>query len=217
MRKKMKKETKSAVVMILSLALTGAVLTGCGGSRQSRQDTQQESAPNVLPETVQDTVVDEVETKQDGAGTEPAGSVMDEAGKPAEIVVDEADAEPVEKTDQAAAGYEDNFAVDSKTAKEFAEKVKAAVADKDLEALADLTAFPVYVGLPDAGVVETREDFIKLGAENVFTEELLQSVEMADIENLQPSMAGFSVSDERIAGINFGVADGALAINGINY
>ena len=80
-----------------------------------------------------------------------------------------------------------------------------------------LTSFHFYVGLPDAGVVETREDFIKLGAENVFTEELLQSVEMADIENLQPSMAGFSVSDERIAGINFGVADGALAINGINY
>lgn len=51
----------------------------------------------MLPETAQDTVVDEVETKQDGAGTEPAGSVMDEAGKPAEIVVDEADAEPVEK------------------------------------------------------------------------------------------------------------------------
>lgn len=218
MRKKMKKEMKSAVVMILSLALTGALLTGCGGSRQPRQDTQQESAPNVLPETAQDTVVDEVETKQDGAGTEPAGSVMDEAGtEPAEIVVDEADAEPAEKTDQAVAGYEDNFAVDSKTAKEFAEKVKAAVADKDLEALADLTAFPVYVGLPDAGVVETREDFIKLGAENVFMEELIQSVEMADIENLQPSMAGFSVSDERIAGINFGVADGALAINGINY
>lgn len=214
----MKKEMKSAVVMILSLALTGALLTGCGGSRQPRQDTQQESAQNVLPVTAQDTVVDEVETKQDGAGTEPAGSVMDEAGtEPAEIVVDEADAEPAEKTDQAAAGYEDNFAVDSKMAKEFAEKVKAAVADKDLEALADLTAFPVYVGLPDAGVVETREDFIKFGAENVFTEELLQSVEMADIENLQPSMAGFSVSDERIAGINFGVADGALAINGINY
>ena len=102
-------------------------------------------------------------------------------------------------------------------AKEFAGKVKEAAANKDLEALAALTAFPVYVGLPDAGVVETREDFIKLGAENVFTEELLQSVEMADIENLQPSMAGFSVSDERIAGINFGVADGALAINGINY
>ena len=33
---------KSAVVMIMSLALTGAVLTGCGASRQSHQETKQE-------------------------------------------------------------------------------------------------------------------------------------------------------------------------------
>lgn len=178
---------KSAVVMILSLALTGAVLTGCGASRQSRQETQRETTSNMLQETQVDTVVDEVET------------------------------ETAEKTDQTTAGYEDNFAVDSKAAKEFAEKVKAAAANKDLEALADLTAFPVYVGLPDAGVVETREDFLKLGAEAVFTDGLLKSVEMADIENFQPSMAGFSISDGGSANINFGVVDGVLAINGINY
>ena len=66
-------------------------------------------------------------------------------------------------------------------------------------------------------VVETREDFLKLGADTVFTEELLESVENADIENFQPSMAGFSISDGGTANINFGVADGTLAINGINY
>ncbi len=165
----------------------GAVLTGCGKNSQSHQDTQQENSQSILPETQQDTVIDEAET------------------------------ETLEKSDESTAGYEDNFAVDSKAAKEFAEKVKTAVANKDLEALADLTAFPVYVGLPDVSVVENREDFLKLGAETVFTEELLQSVEMADIENFQPSMAGFSISDGKNANINFGVTDGALAINGINY
>ena len=75
----------------------------------------------------------------------------------------------------------------------------------------------MYVGLPDVDVVETREDFLKLGAETIFTEGLLQSVEQADIDNLQPSMAGFSISDGGTANINFGVVDGALAINGINY
>lgn len=123
----------------------------------------------------------------------------------------------LEETAQTSEVYEDNFAVDSKAAKEFAEKVKEAAAQKDLEALAELTAFPVYVGLPDAGVVETREDFLNLGAEAVFTDELLESVEKADIENFQPSMAGFSISDGGTANINFGVADGKLAINGINY
>lgn len=130
---------------------------------------------------------------------------------------DEVEIEAAEKSAQITSEYKDNFAVDSKAAKEFAEKVKAAASDKDLEALADMTAFPVYVGLPDIGVVETKEDFLKLGAETVFTEELLKSIEMADIENFQPSMAGFSISDGGTANIIFGVVDGALVINGINY
>ena len=183
----MRKKIKNAVIMILSLTLTGAVLTGCGESRQSRQEIQQDASQSMIQETQQDTVADETET------------------------------EAAEKTDQVTTEYEDNFAVDSKAAKVFAEKVKAVAADKDLEALADLTAFPVYVGLPGVDVVETREDFLELGAETVFTEGLLKSVEMADIENFQPSMAGFSISDGGTANINFGVVDGVLAINGINY
>ncbi len=132
-------------------------------------------------------------------------------------VGDESNTAGAEKSTQVPEGYEDNFSVDSKAAKEFAEKVKAAAAEKDLDALADLTAFPVYVGLPNVGVIETKEDFLKLDAETVFTEELLKSIEMADIEDLQPSMAGFSISDGSTANVNFGVADGVLAINGLNY
>lgn len=190
---------KHAVTMILSLALTGTVLTGCGESRQSHQDIlQQESSISIH----QDAVVDAAETEV--AETETAET-------------ETAQTETAEKITQTAREYKDNFEVDSKAAKEFAEKVKAAAASKDLDALADLTAFPVYVNLPDAGVVATREDFLKLGAETVFTEELLKSVEMADIEDFQPSMAGFSISDGGTANIIFGVVDGVLAISGINY
>lgn len=126
-------------------------------------------------------------------------------------------AQTAEKPVQTAEEYEDNFAVDSEAAKEFAEKIKDAAARKDLEALAELTAFPVYVGLPGVDVVETKEDFLKLGADAVFTDDLLESVEKADIDNFQPCMAGFPISDGRTASINFSVADGVLAINGINY
>ena len=183
----MGKRMKNMAVMVLGIALTGAVLTGCGESRQSRQDTQQGASAGISEETGQ-------------------GSAAEKA-----------EADETEETAQASKEYEDNFAVDSEAAKEFAEKVKDATARKDLEALADLTAFPVYVGLPGVDVVETKEDFLKLGAENVFTDELTESVKNADIENLQPSMAGFPISDGRIASINFSVVDGALAINGINY
>lgn len=183
----MRKRMKNVALMVLGLALTGAVLTGCGESRQSRQDTQQDISTGILEETEQASIAEKTE------------------------------ADETEQAAQTSEGYEDNFAVDSEAAKEFAEKVKEATAQKDLEALAELTAFPVYVGLPDVGVVETKEDFLKLDAEAVFTDELLESIEKADIENFQPSMAGFPISDGRIASINFGVVDGELAINGINY
>lgn len=191
----MRKKMKNLAVMVLGFALTGAVLTGCGESQQSRQDTQQGIPTNISEETGQDSVSERAETD----------------------AAEKAETDVVEKPAQTSEGYEDNFAVDSKAAKEFAEKIKEATAQKDLEALAELTAFPVYVGLPDVGVVETKEDFLNLGAEAVFTDELLESIEMADIENLQPSMAGFPISDGRIASINFSVVDGVLAINGINY
>lgn len=188
----MKKNTKSTVIMVLGFALAGVVLAGCG---EKRQDTQQEISIST--------------SKEAGHGPE-AEKADTETTKKAEEGTNE-------KAVQVPEVYEDNFAVSSKAAKEFAEKVKVAAANKDLEALAGLTAFPVYVGLPDAGVVETREDFLKFGAETVFTEALLKSIENADIENFQPSMAGFSISDGGTANINFGVVDGELAVNGINY
>ena len=50
--------------------------------------------------------------------------------------------------------FETNFAVDGDAAKAFAEKIKVVVAERDLEGLASLTSFPVYVGLPGVSVVE---------------------------------------------------------------
>lgn len=111
--------------------------------------------------------------------------------------------------------YEDNFAVDTSAAAAFAGRIKAAVAAKDIEALADLTAFPVYVENAGGGV-ETREAFLALGEEKIFIPELLESVEDADTSNLSPSMAGFSISKDGKANIIFGVVDGRLAITGIN-
>jgi len=197
----MKIKTKYTVAFLLSLALAGVVLTGCGESGQPQSMSREQG---------QDMAEEEAEPKE-----EP--EIKTETG--AEIKTEE-EMETTEEnpeTEQASEIYEDNFAVDSQAAKEFAEKVKEAVAQKDLEALAELTSFPVYVGLPDVGGVETKEEFLKLGADAVFTDALLESVEAADIENFKPSMAGFSISGGGTANINFGVVDGRLAVSGINY
>ena len=52
--------------------------------------------------------------------------------------------------------YEYNCAVDSASAKKFAEQIKGVTAEKNLEGLAELTSFPVYVGLEDIGVVNGK-------------------------------------------------------------
>ena len=207
----MRKKRNSAVVMVLSFALTGTVLAGCGENKQSGQDI----STSISQESEQDFSAEKTETEtKEKAEAEAIEEAIEETEPE---TVEESGPEQGENVVQEPEEYEDNFAVDSMAAKEFAGKVKDATAKKDLEALAELTAFPVYVGLPDVNVVETKEDFLKLGAETIFTDELLQSVEMADIENFQPSMAGFSISNGGTANINFGVVDGVLAINGINY
>ena len=188
---------------MLAAGLTAAViLAGCGGSAgkdagqtQEMEETTQENTAQKDSEQAQDT-----ENSQEEQNPEDAGE--SESSESAETVT-----------------YEDNFAVDSKAAAAFAEKIKEAVAAKDLEALADLTSFPVYVGLPDIdGGVETREDFLALGVDSVFTQELMDAVAAADDSSLQPSMAGFVLSNESgRPNIIFGVVDGKLAVTGINY
>ena len=116
------------------------------------------------------------------------------------------------------AQYTDNFSVDEAAVAAFAEQIQTAVADKDLEALADLAAYPLYVGFADGGQsVESRDEFIALGADRIFTEELLSEIAGADPEGLEASMAGFSLSASGRPNVIFGVADGRLAIVGMNY
>ena len=214
MRTEMEKKVKKVSVIVTSFVLVGASLIGCNNTSQSAQDT----LPDIVLEMQSSTDMGEkiAEAEKETIQEEMVEEAT-EKGIIQEETVEEATEKEISKEIVPTKVYEDNFEVDRNDAKEFAKKVKEAVAKKDLEALAELTAFPVYVGLPNVNVVNTKEEFLNLGAETIFTEGLLKSVEMADIDNFQPSMAGFSISDGGTANINFGVSDGVLAINGINY
>ena len=114
--------------------------------------------------------------------------------------------------------YEDNFAVPTEDAVAFAEKIQAAVADEDLEALADLANYPVYLALGDGSVIESKEDLLALGADKIFTKEMKDSIANADLSDLSASMAGFTLySTGDTPNITFNVQNGVLGISGINY
>lgn len=199
---------KTKAVLIVMMMSAG--LSACGSKDASVPATKLESA--VVTTVPDETAADE--TKAD------EGMAQSESGGESKVTLSEKAKEEntaaFQENQKSEASYEDNFAVDTSAAAAFADKVKVAVAAKDMDALADLTAFPVYVGIAEDGV-ETREDFMALGAEKVFTPELTESIEGADTSNLQPSMAGFSISKDGGPNIIFGVVNGKLAISGINY
>ena len=149
--------------------------------------------------------------------TEAPAQAATDAAETEAAAGSEAASSSTEET-QASGGYADNFAVDSEAAAAFGTRIKDAVAAQDIEALADLASFPLYVGFTDESVnVTSREEFVALGAERIFTPELVDSVGNADVNGLSPSMAGFALSSNDGPNIIFSVVNGALAIQGINY
>ena len=194
--------------ILLATAVMVLSLTGCG--------QEKEKSNNVAPETgtLLESGESETEQSQEQAAQQEAAAATEPADQdPAADTTEGAQQE-------AAAGgsWEDNFAVDTAAAAELGGKIKEAVAEQDIEKLADLTAFPVYVGvIGDGTVVETREDFIALGADALFTEEMTASIAGADENSLNPSKAGFTLySGDGAPSITFGVQDGKLGISGIN-
>ena len=219
----MKKKSVIAIAGMMSLWLAACGQAGGG------QNVQTE--PSVV-ETVQETrnseetpVAEETQAAQTEAPAEIETPVQTEA--PAQAATDAAETEAAAGSEaasssteetQASGGYADNFAVDSEAAAAFGTQIKDAVAAQDIEALADLASFPLYVGFTDESVnVTSREEFVALGAERIFTPELVESVGNADVNGLSPSMAGFALSSNDGPNIIFSVVNGALAIQGINY
>lgn len=201
---------RKAMAMLLAGAL--AILTAACG---------QEGAAETQGQTEVQTEAQETATAEESAKQEPeTQEASAEADEAATAEPEEGETEAAETggaAQETAAGYEDNFAVDSAAAAEFGRKVKDAVSAQDLEGLAALAAYPLYVGTDGGITVNSADELVALGAEKVFTPELSEAVGNADETALEPSMAGFVLSGEGSANIIFGVVDGQLAVKGINY
>ena len=179
--------------------LFALVLAGCGqgAATETTAETAAETTEAAGEETAEEASAEESE--ETSAEADEAGG-QETSGEAEEETEDGAE-------ESAAGGYEDNFSVDSQAAADFAVQV-----------LADLTAYPVYVGIGEGQAVESEEDFLALDPAEVFTDELKSAVASADPEALEPSEAGFVLSDENgKSNIIFGVVDGELAVRGINY
>lgn len=214
MRNAKERKTEKWRLLLAGLML-GVLMTGCG----EKQEKEIEKVPRIEQAADQNQETDENQEAEQETAKNPdeeeeqvsaAGDAQAEVGKKENEQPEEAAENKV---------YEDNFAVENEVVAAYGKRIKEAVAAKNLEALADLTSFPTYVGFVDNGVVvNTREDFLALGADKVFTQEMVDSVAAADESNLSPSMAGFVLSAGNDSpNIIYGIVEGRLAIQGINY
>lgn len=113
------------LVSVIVLILFGLVFTACRLGRNAEADN--------IPSVGQDTDIAGVKDENSESTTSTQEDIEESEGL--DDISDER--------------FEDNFDVGSETAKEFAMKIQRVTAAKDLEGLADLISFPVYIGLPE--------------------------------------------------------------------
>lgn len=201
--------------VILGTAMMAAVaITACG----SKDTTATTVAVETTAEAASDTAAPKSQagTTEAGSGTTAAegesGSVAGEESKAAGDTADET-VNTGDEADDVSEQAEDLTAEEIKT---FAGKVQKAVADKDIKALADLCAYPVYVSLSEGegSEIDNKEAFIALDTAKLFTESMLKEIAETDPATLEQFGAGVIMGNEN--NIIFNNVDGRPSITGIN-
>lgn len=214
----MKKKILTAMV-ICTVALAAA---GCSSNGQ--ETTAAET-------TAAETTAAEQETESGEAaegGSEAAAQEAEETEETEkETKVDLSNVDPqealgpgaVEESEGTALEENQNFEdLESSDYQGFAEEVVGAITSKDMNALAELMHYPVYISFvkENDGVVNDKESFLALDPEMVFDSALIEAAEAADLTTLEPSMAGVVIGEET-PNVIINSSEGQLGIVGMNY
>ena len=194
--------------------MAAVAITACG----SKDTTATTVAVETTAEAASDTAAPESQagTTETGSGTTAAeGESGSDAGEESKAAGDAAD-ETVNTGDEADDVSEQAEDLTAEEIKTFAGKVQKAVADKDIKALADLCAYPVYVSLSEGegSEIDNKEAFIALDTAKLFTESMLKEIAETDPATLEQFGAGVIMGNEN--NIIFNNVDGQPSITGIN-
>ena len=193
---------KRKLAVLGTAIMAAAAITACSG-----KDAKTTTAAEVVTQADTTDGVTDGETEADTASDSEtaAESPSSESASQEAALLEEAE-------DVSHAGAE----LEQSEIKPFAEKVQKAVADKEMEALAGLCAYPVYVSLGEGQGEEIADEaaFLKMDADKIFTESLLKEIADTDVDTLEQFGAGVIMGGEN--SIIFNNVDGQAAITGIN-
>lgn len=194
---------KRKLAVLGTAIMAAAAITACSG-----KDAKTTTAAEVVTQADTTAGMTDGETEDAGAASDSetaAESQSSESASQEAALLEEA-----EDVSHARAELEQS------EIKPFAEKVQKAVADKDMEALAGLCVYPVYVSLGEGQGEEIADEsaFLKMDAGQIFTESLLKEIADTDVDTLEQFGAGVIMGEEN--SIIFNNVDGQAAITGIN-
>ena len=194
---------KRKLAVLGTAIMAAAAITACSG-----KDAKTTTAAEVVTQADTTAGMTDGETEDAGAASDSetaAESQSSESASQEAALLEEAE-------DVSHAGAE----LEQSEIKPFAEKVQKAVADKDMEALAGLCVYPVYVSLGEGQCEEIADEsaFLKMDAGQIFTESLLKEIADTDVDTLEQFGAGVIMGEEN--SIIFNNVDGQAAITGIN-
>lgn len=194
---------KRKLAVLGTAIMAAAAITACSG-----KDAKTTTAAEVVTQADTTAGMTDGETEDAGAASDSetaAESQSSESASQEAALLEEAE-------DVSHAGAE----LEQSEIKPFAEKVQKAVADKDMEALAGLCVYPVYVSLGEGQGEEIADEsaFLKMDAVQIFTESLLKEIADTDVDTLEQFGAGVIMGEEN--SIIFNNVDGQAAITGIN-
>ncbi len=205
---------KKHVLIAAALCVTAVMATACESKNTQTTEAVKENAAQT--EAVSETSASAM-TKPDLSNVDPKmaegpGAFETEESSEGPQVEEISDEELAKLQSEAVAQLEKT---DYKTyAKELIEIVK----EKDMEGLAQKIDFPAYISCvkTNGGMVDSKEDFMKLDPAEIFSDELVSAMEEVDPEVLEPTKGGIIIG-EGTPDIVLGIADGKLAVMGINY
>lgn len=194
---------KRKLAVLGTAIMAAAAITACSG-----KDAKTTTAAEVVTQADTTAGMTDGETEDAGAASDSetaAESQSSESASQEAALLEEAE-------DVSHAGAE----LEQSEIKPFAEKVQKAVADKDMEVLAGLCVYPVYVSLGEGQGEEIADEsaFLKMDAGQIFTESLLKEIADTDVDTLEQFGAGVIMGEEN--SIIFNNVDGQAAITGIN-
>lgn len=210
---------KKKIMTVMAICAVSLAATACGSN------TQETTAAETTTEAAADESTDAEETLVEG---EDASETEGEESEAAETTkADLSNVDPQEalgpgafdENESVALEENQNFSdLENSDYKGFAGQIVQAVTAKDMNALADLMHYPVYISFvkDNDGVVSDKDSFLALDPEMVFDSALVEAVQAADLEALEPSMAGVVIGEDT-PNVIINSSDGTLGIVGMNY